>query len=84
MAHNINVLLVNAALHQHVKHLTSIHTLHAAVGMSNDHNLFDSQFQNANQKASNHTAVRMHNHAASILDNLCVSIFNAESRRKKL
>ena len=52
--------------------------------MTNDHNLFHAKLQNANQQTAHHAAIRVHNDAAGILDDLGITIFDAQRRRKKL
>ena len=66
----------------HVMH-TSHQRLVDTARSSDNQNFFDSKLINADQKTSDNTAVGVGDYSSSVFDNLYISVFKTESRRKQ-
>ena len=78
------MLLGNSSVRQFLQQLSAVHALHAAVRMSDNHNLFHAKFNDGNQKTADHTSVWMRDHAAGVFNDLRITVFQAECRREQL
>ena len=83
MAHQADMLLVDASLPHKVQHLGGIHSLNPAAGVADDHYLIDSQLINCHNQAADGAVKRVGDDSAGILYQLDVPVLYAEGGRKQ-
>ena len=83
VAHQRDMLLVDAAGAHEREHLLGIHPLHAAARVADDHYLVDSQFIDRYQERAYGRVEGIGDGASGIFDDFHIAVFDAERRREQ-
>ena len=68
---------------QFLQQFSAVHALHAAICMTDDHYFLHAKLNDGHQKTADHTSVWMRDHTAGIFNDLRITVFQAECRRKQ-